>query len=82
MSSSEAQTEAQGGQPLLNLHDSATLRSLITRVLRQHPAGLNAGEIASQLGSMTSLTPTLKAMERDGLLRRVAFGGYAIVQAQ
>lgn len=81
MSSPESQMDTQGELPSLNLHDPASLRALILRILRQHPAGLNAGEIASQLGVLTSLTPTLKAMERDGLIRRVAFGGYAVVQA-
>jgi hypothetical protein len=43
------------------------LRQLILHVLAQHPAGLT-----------TSLTATLRAMHREGLLRRMSVGVYAV----
>jgi hypothetical protein len=56
------------------------LRRLILHVLAQHPAGLTPGEVASQLGLTTSLTATLRAMTRDGLLRRMRAEVYAIAE--
>src|SRR4029434_1959618 len=53
------------------------IRQLILHVLAQHPAGLTPGEVASQLGLTTSLTATLRAMHREGLIRRVSAGVYA-----
>ena len=56
------------------------LRQLILHVLAQHPAGLTPGEIASQLGLTTSLTATLRAMSREGLLRRMSTEVYALAE--
>ena len=56
------------------------LQQLILRVLAQHPAGLTPGAIASQLGLTTSLTATLQAMTRTGLLRQVSAEVYTVAQ--
>jgi hypothetical protein len=56
------------------------LRQLILDVLAQHPAGLTPGAVASQLGLTTSLTGTLQAMTREGLLRRVSTEVYAVAE--
>jgi DNA-binding MarR family transcriptional regulator len=51
--------------------DDELLRQQVLRILRQHPAGLTPGEIASQLGLTTSLTHLLQSMARAGLVQRV-----------
>jgi hypothetical protein len=56
------------------------IRQLILHVLAQHPAGLTPGEIASQFGLTTSLTATLRAMSREGLLRRMSTEVYALAE--
>jgi hypothetical protein len=56
------------------------LRQLILHVLAQHPAGLTPGAVASQLGLTTSLTATLQAMTREGLLRRISAEVYAVAE--
>jgi DNA-binding IclR family transcriptional regulator len=56
------------------------LRQLILDVLAQHPAGLTPGAVASQLGLTTSLTATLQAMTREGLLRRISAEVYAVAE--
>jgi hypothetical protein len=56
------------------------LRQLILHILAQHPAGLTPGAVASQLGLTTSLTATLQAMTREGLLRRMSTEVYAVVE--
>jgi DNA-binding IclR family transcriptional regulator len=53
---------------------------LILHVLAQHPAGLTPGAVASQLGLTTSLTATLQAMTREGLLRRISAEVYAVAE--
>jgi hypothetical protein len=56
------------------------IRPLILHVLAQHPAGLTPGAVASQLGLTTSLTATLRAMHREGLLRRMSAEIYAVAE--
>jgi hypothetical protein len=56
------------------------LRQLILHVLAQHPAGLTPGAVASQLGLTTSLTATLRAMTRAGLIRRISAEVYAVAE--
>ena len=56
------------------------LRPLILDVLAQHPAGLTPGAVASQLGLTTSLTATLRAMTREGLLRRMSAEIYVVAE--
>jgi DNA-binding IclR family transcriptional regulator len=56
----------------------ATVQQQILRVLAQHPAGLTAGDIASQLALTTSVTALLRAMAQAGRVRRVTSEGYAI----
>jgi DNA-binding MarR family transcriptional regulator len=56
--------------------DDEPLRRQVLRILGQHPAGLTPGEIASQLGLTTSLTPLLQAMARAGLVERVTSETY------
>jgi DNA-binding MarR family transcriptional regulator len=52
-------------------YDDELLRWQVLHILRQHPAGLTPGEIASQLGLTTSLTRLLQAMAQAGLVERV-----------
>jgi DNA-binding IclR family transcriptional regulator len=56
--------------------DDEPLRRQVLRILGQHPAGLTPGEIASQLGLTTSLTPLLQAMAQAGLVQRVTAETY------
>jgi DNA-binding IclR family transcriptional regulator len=63
--------------PAALYNDGATAQKVL-RVLGQHPAGLAPGEIASQLGLMTSLRRLLQTMAQEGLVRRVAPEVYAV----
>jgi len=56
--------------------DDEPLRRQVLRILEQHPAGLTPGEIASQLGLTTSLTPLLQTMAQAGLVKRVTAETY------
>ena len=56
--------------------DDVLLRRQVLRILGQHPAGLSPGELASQLGLTTSLTPLLQAMAQEGLVERVTAETY------
>jgi DNA-binding MarR family transcriptional regulator len=56
--------------------DDEPLRQQVLRILRHHPAGLTPGEIASQLGLTTSLTPLLRTMAQAGLVQRVTAETY------
>lgn len=76
----EPQAGAQQTPPARLASTPDTLRPLILHVLAQHPAGLTPGAIASQLGLTTSLTATLQAMARDGLLRRMSAEVYAVAE--
>ena len=56
--------------------DDEPLRQQVLRILGHHPAGLTPGEIASQLGLTTSLTPLLRTMAQAGLVQRVTAETY------
>jgi hypothetical protein len=57
-----------------------TMRRRIVALLQDYPEGLTTREIQAGLGSLRSLTDTVLAMRRDGLLRRVAHGRYAVAE--
>jgi hypothetical protein len=78
MHSREPQAGVQTTPPVRLVPTPEALRSLILHVLAPHPAGLTPGAVASQLGLTTSLTATLRAMTREGLLRRVSAEVYAV----
>jgi DNA-binding IclR family transcriptional regulator len=56
--------------------DEPLRQQQVLRILGQHPAGLTPGEIASQLGLTTSLTPLLRTMAQAGLVQRVTAETY------
>jgi DNA-binding IclR family transcriptional regulator len=80
MNPQEPQARAQTTSPARLAPTPEAIRQLILHVLAQHPAGLTPGEVASQLGLTTSLTATLRAMHREGLLRRMSAGAYAVAE--
>jgi hypothetical protein len=57
------------------------LRRRIVALLREHPDGLSPVQTRHQLGIDKDLGATMKAMARDGLLRRIATGVYAAREA-
>ena len=68
------------------LHTSAAheaprgeMRRRIVALLREHPDGLSPAQVRELLGVSKRLTSTMKAMARDGLLRRVGPGVYTAV---
>lgn len=52
------------------------MRQRILTLLRDYPDGLSPAQTRQQLGVEKDLGSTMKAMLRDGLLRRVALGQY------
>ena len=56
------------------------MRRRIVALLREHPDGLSPGQTRQRLGVDKDLGPTMKAMARDGLLRRVADGWYVVAE--
>jgi hypothetical protein len=52
------------------------MRRRILEVLAAHPEGVHHQEVAQQLGYAGDLGPTLRAMLRDGHVRRVGPGVY------
>jgi hypothetical protein len=54
------------------------MRRRILAVLAAHPEGLHAQAIAQALDYGGDLGPTLRAMRRDGRVRRVKAGVYAV----
>ena len=52
------------------------MRRRIVALLQEHPAGLSPVQARQRLGVDKDLGPTMKAMARDGLLRRVETGRY------
>jgi hypothetical protein len=53
------------------------IRRRIVALLRAHPDGLSPAQVGSLLRINKNLGNTMKAMVRDGLLRRVETGRYA-----
>jgi AcrR family transcriptional regulator len=54
------------------------IRRRIVALLRDHPEGLSPVQTRQALGIDKDLGSTMKAMVRDGLLRRVATGRYTV----
>jgi hypothetical protein len=52
------------------------MRRRIVTLLQEHPEGLSPGQTRRLLGLVKDLGSTMKAMARDGLLRRVETGRY------
>lgn len=57
------------------------MRQQIVALVRDHPEGLSPAETRRRLGSDKDLGSTMKAMARDGLLRRVTTGWYVAAEA-
>ncbi len=57
------------------------MRQQILALVRDHPEGLSPAETRRRLGSDKDLGSTMKAMARDGLLRRVTTGWYVATEA-
>jgi hypothetical protein len=64
------QPDASGTDP------RGAMRRRIVALLQDHPAGLTPAEMRARLGVERSLTDTVLAMRRDGLLQRVGRGRY------
>jgi hypothetical protein len=56
------------------------MRQRIVELVRAHPHGLTPAEVRAYLGVTKDLGDTMRAMHRDGLLRRVEYGRYAVAQ--
>ena len=52
------------------------MRRRIVALVREHPEGLGPAQVRRLLGVDKDLGSTMKAMMRDGLLRRVETGRY------
>jgi AcrR family transcriptional regulator len=65
------------GQPRALGGDArGAMRRRIVALLQAHPEGLGPAQTRRLLGIEKDLGPTMKAMARDGLLRRAAHGRY------
>ena len=54
------------------------MRRRIVALLQEHPDGLSPAQTRQLLGSDKDLGSTMKAMARDGLVRRVEAGWYVV----
>ena len=54
------------------------MRRRIVALLQEHPEGLSPVQTRQLLGVAKDLGSTMKAMMRDGLLRRVETGRYGV----
>jgi hypothetical protein len=54
------------------------MRRCILTLLREHPDGLSPVQTRHLLSTAKDLGSTMKAMARDGLLRRVETGRYVV----
>jgi hypothetical protein len=54
------------------------IRRRIVALLQEHPEGLSPSQTRRLLGTDKALGATMKAMARDGLLRRVETGRYGV----
>jgi len=57
---------------------NAARRRRIVALLQEHPEGLSPVQTRQRLSVAKNLGSTMKAMARDGLLRRVETGRYAV----
>ena len=55
------------------------MRQHIVALLREHPEGLRPTQVRQLLGVSKDLVPTMKAMVRDGLIRRLEYGKYTSI---
>ena len=60
--------------------DRGDMRQRIVALLRDYPDGLSPAQTRQRLGTQKDLGSTMKAMLRDGLLRRVALGQYTAAE--
>ena len=65
-------------RPLGTADMKGAIRRRIVELLRDYPAGLSGHQTREFLGVEKDLRPTLKAMVRDGLIRRVGKGLYGL----
>ncbi len=64
------------GAPVVASAPRGDMRRRIVALLQEHPEGLSPVQTRQRLGIDKSLGSTMKAMVRDGLLRRVETGRY------
>ena len=64
--------------PVVDAAPRGEIRRRIVALLREHPEGLSPVQTRRALGIDKDLGSTMKAMARDGLLRRVAAGVYVV----
>jgi hypothetical protein len=60
--------------------DRGAMRQRIVTLLHEHPDGLRTAEVRARLGLEKPLHNTMRAMARDGLVRRVAIGRYVVAE--
>jgi Mn-dependent DtxR family transcriptional regulator len=56
------------------------MRQHIVALLQEHPEGLCPTQVRQLLGVSKDLVPTMKAMVRDGLIRRIEYGKYTSME--
>jgi hypothetical protein len=64
------------GAPPTTFVARGEMRRRIVALLQEHPEGLSPGQTRKLLGLVKDMGSTMKAMARDGLLRRVETGRY------
>jgi hypothetical protein len=75
-----ASPPAQASRPTTARGDPHAMRRRILAVLQANPAGLHHTVIAKEFGYTGDLGPTLRAMHRDQLVRRVREGVYGVTE--
>jgi len=68
------------GAPADTYAPRGDMRRRIVALLQEHPEGLSPVQTRQLLGIVKDLGSTMKAMARDGLLRRVETGRYVVAQ--
>jgi len=66
------------GAPVAMSAPRGDMRRRIVALLQEYPEGLSPVQTRQRLGVAKDLGQTMKAMARDGLLRRVETGRYAV----
>ena len=66
--------------PVIDEAPRGEIRRRIVALLQEHPEGLSPVQTRRLLGIAKDLGSTMKAMARDGLLRRVEMGRYAALR--
>ena len=67
--------------PVVHELPRGEMRRRLVALLQDHPDGLSPAPTRQLLGVAKDLGSTMKAMARDGLLRRVAQGWYVATEA-